>query len=383
MSAVEISPLGGGSFDDAQIAAAIASNLQITLLPGRWLTSAPIYTYNHGQRVLGCGKGTEIIRHGNGPVFQLGGGANYLEIRDLIIGRDGTPVAGDDGVSSVDEFSNLAVIDGVVATNQWHGFHLGPTGYSKLINCVAMGNYGDGIRVTNSALNPGGAQWSIFKSLSEHNNGYGLCWKSVSGDMNVGDVQGFSTMANGSGGIAALGGTGRGIPGVRIANSFIGEDGGNGGIYLDTYAGFDARISDCYIELPGTTQTGRDRLIPPTNLSPGIIISANNTDVLIEGNTIRGATASGIVLVGGRTHITGNKLSYCGDPGALGNQCGINILGGTHSIVGNRISNSRYSLNATLGGQHIVGNDLRPVTPGYVGYTGVASSAHTFVGNSL
>jgi len=332
---------------------------RIYIPAGTYKITSTLLLSKAGTTIIGDNWGTSILRGtpGMGPVLQLGKtiGYNFNNVESLSITYLGTPHIGDYGLQVGPVLNNLCYLKDLYITNCWEGLHLGPTGYSKVIRCFITNNYSNGIFVGNDTSNAPGGQWSISDTLSQLNDGAGLWIEAAnkSGSMTCGEIIGFSTYANTLGGIVIKGKAICPIYAPRISNCFLGNDGTNGEIYLDTYGTYPIKISDCYLELAGAGTTGHAFSTSATNIGDAIHITANNSSVNISGTDIINPSQNGIYCGGTTVHISSSNISYCGLAGDTSNQFGVYATNGSVSISSNDFWQNPVGIKATAGCSYI------------------------------
>lgn len=330
----------------------------------------------------GEGKGatTVINSTANVPTFKLSNGCQYVRIKQMTLDRDITATSGGDGISSAGVTVNIIRFDELEITNNYCGFNLGCTGYSYLTNCFVHDNYSHGIQITNGSVNSP-CQWTIKDTLSQTNNASGLLIQAITYPISVGEIINFSTFANGHFGISVLGTSSSPVSGIRLLGGFIGEDNGNG-IYLDTYSTFPHKFTGTLIESAGTSSCGRLQGMPAGNTGYGMLISANNSEVLLTGVIIRTNSFSGLYADSGIVTITGSDISYNGQANATGNKGGIYMGGGRLIANGCTMTGEQFGLILANDNHIITSNSLSGnSTAAY--YTTFGSFVHTQYANNL
>lgn len=322
----------------------VGQNQKLIFAPGAWtlsvVGSAAITLAGHGASVEGAGQGTVLTTSvNNQSIISVNTGYNKIHIRDLVLDRSITAVAGGNGISfGITGWGSNGIIENVVATNHYIGILCGPTSYSFINGCFSAYNVSHGFHFSGTS-DTNGLQWYIRDNLSQQNGGNGFFIQSVSGPStaSVGDITSCRTYANTGKGIYALAAGGSyAIQSLRIRDCFLGND-GSSEIHLDTY-GTNHDLNNNYIELGGTSATGPTLATAASNLSHGIHITANNGHVSITGGSILYQSLCGIhTQQTGALIVTGTRIIDCGaaNTGGAGSQSGIFINAtGQARIVG-------------------------------------------------
>lgn len=300
---------GNGSTDDtAAINSAIAAGAWF-IPPGTYNISAPI-TLTSNTRIIGAGIGKTIIRHtaNNTACFQLNSGVSNCEISRLSITRSVTAIIGGDGINAQVSCSHCMLRD-LYIDKQYNGLKLGVTDFSALKDSIILQCTNDGVLMSNVSGNTNGScQWSLFNVLSAQNVGRGFFFGVLSGpsQCSLGTWQNIATHANSGVGVAISGTSGIPVYGVRIYNSFFGED-GNHEVYLDTYGGMHI-IQNNFVELAGVALTGPNLSTAASGVGSGVFVTSNNLDALITGNYVINNSAHGIyTAASASTNISSNR----------------------------------------------------------------------------
>lgn len=350
------SATGNGSTDDtAAINSAVSAGAWF-FPPGTYNISSPITLASDNTKIIGSGIGKTIIRHTgtNTACFSLNNGLSRCEISRMTITRSANAVSGGNGISAIVSCSNCSISD-LFINNQYNGVHLGVTDFSTFRDSIITLCKNDGVVMSNVPGNTNGAcQWSLINVLSAQNASRGFLFLSYTGpaQCTLGTWINIATFANSGVGVAVVGSSGVPVHGVRMLNSFVGEDGSHE-IFLDTYGGLH-RIQNCFVELAGKSPTGPTLTTPASGIGSGITITENNTTVSISDNIVVNHSQHGIYSSGTSTIISGNRSVSNGsygiylDTGATQFIASTNILspntGGTFLTV-NALSAARISAN--------------------------------------
>jgi hypothetical protein len=257
--------------------------------------------------------------------------------------------------------SQAAVRD-VVIDGHFVGAFLSATDYSDLENAIIEKNLSHGVQMVNTA-GMGALQWYLNNVLTQKNGGIGFVVGSVAGPAAValGTWTGVRTYANSSYGVAVFGSAAVPINGLRLVGAFLGED-ANDEVYLDSYGGLHI-IQPEIIELTGRTPTGPTLATAASNVGTGVNITGNNTDVLIVGGRINGASNQGVLTSATRTTVVGvtvtnNGLSGSGGSGIAQLAGKLNVIGCVSGNTGGGTTQQNGVFLSTDGGGTITGNDL-------------------------
>lgn len=351
--------LGSPANDTQAFLDAAASGAGEIYIPaGSYYTYSEIPLNSNNQTWRGEARGAvTIYNHSSGSCFQSYQNVVNNQFINLTITREAATTSLNHGISTAGCRVEFMKIDNCVINNHYNGLNLGYTGYSTVNECYVYHNYNDGIKLTNNLAAGGAMQWTFRNTLCELNDGYGVLVKSEIGCdlVAVGEWNNLSTFANKKGGLAALGTPQGSIQGLRVLGGFIGQDSGNA-ICLDTYAGFTHKIVGTYIELPGTFMAGRAQ--DTKTAGYGMLITANNDDVVVSGCVIRGAALSGILSAGKTVTLSGNSICYNGSDDVIGNRNGLYLIGGRAIVTGNNIIGHAYGMDVNTDNHIISGNNL-------------------------
>lgn len=354
-----------------------------------------------GTKLVGRGPSCTTITQATASTgaFLFGAFLTGLQISDMTITRTSTGGIGIDASASTSQ----GMLSNLVVNNYLNEIVLGTTDRSVLMNVNVGFGTGDGIVATNGAGGVVGIQWQWINVISGQNTGRGAAYLcNGTGSMSLGDIDHFATFANTSFGIAFVGSATCPINGIRMANSFMGQD-GNSEIFLSTFGSFPHVFNGVTLELAGTSPTGPTLGTATSNSGDGITISANEPSVTIANSTINNVSLMGVRNSGSNVMLLGNAITNNGAAGsgsaygvaasgrtiAIGNTIGntgagtnqvvgINVLSGSdHSIISDNDvrANSSFTISNTNGGTHTIikNND---------GYNPVGLTAGTSTGTS-
>ncbi len=111
--------------------------------------------------------------------------------------------------------------------------------------------------------------------------------------MTLGGLFDVNLFGNSGYGCVVVGAAGCPVYGFRVNGMFSGQN-GKESLYMDTY-GNQHNISNFYIELDGTSPTGRAFSTPATNTARGVTLTATNRSMRMSGGLIKAASLGGIV----------------------------------------------------------------------------------------
>lgn len=342
----------GTTDDTAAIQAALNTGLNVVLPVGTCKITGALTIQVVGTTFKGQGIASSTLTSSSttANMITVTAGTTHVTISDMFLTRSVTAAAGA-GIAFAGN-TQVSVIDNVWIEFQYDGLSLSTTDVSYVRHVVANSNQNDGVKIVNTASS-GTCQWILDDVLSQKNGARGFLVATISGPsgMTLGEMSRLYTFSNSSFGFLAAGLVGVPISGIRMSNSFFGND-GNSGIYLDTYSGLHV-LSKVFTELAGTSVTGPTLATAASNVGNGFEFTANNTDIELigghaDGNSTRGITSSATVLgvIGGQ---------YVRN-GAAGATPGISIgAAGTVRIIGVRSNGSPQNFGLALAAAAING----------------------------
>lgn len=377
---------GNGSTNDTQaFQNALASGKSVFVPAGVYNVTGIVMS--SGQSIRGASAATVTIRgtSTNTPVIRAGSVNSQvqdIEIRDLTIDRVGVPSSGGHGIF-FDGSSNAINLRRLFVRNQFQGLRLGCTFYSTVSEVVCENNYDAGIYMSN--FRPGedynAVQWYLNDIVVQKNDAQGIVVfaKSHGVSLNplfgvaLGDWVGVRTFANKGvgiglagvpGGDRASGGTGVPINGLRLRQSFSGEN-GNHCLYLETKGGLH-QINDSFFENSGKAYTGRNSRpaspsgpavgLAPTGAGAGIYCVPGEKDVTVANSICSGNSQQGIYFGQGSDQPkTATACTFVANDAQ-----GIYVADGNRALmVGNSFSLSfGGSLVVNGGGTQVIANNL-------------------------
>lgn len=344
----------GVADDTAAIQAALNTGLCV-MLPSTGtckITSTLTISVN-GTTLAGSGQASSILTCSvnNVTMISVSADVTHVTIRDLFMTRSVTAIAGGSGIIFAGN-TEASLLSNLWVEKQYQGINLLTTNYSRIEHVVVNACQDDGIRLLNTASS-GTCQWIFDDVLSQKNVLRGFLVASVvgPGQMTLGGMSRLSTFANSSFGFYAVGLVGVPIQGIRMSDSFFGQD-GNNEVLLDTFGGLHV-FDKVFAELAGTTATGPTLATAASNVGDGFNLTANNTSVelngcLSDGHSVKGVNSSCPIL-----GINGGQYTRNGAAGAT---AGISIAAAsTIRIVGVRANKAPQSIGIALAAAAING----------------------------
>lgn len=285
--------------------------VSLILTPGIYPQTKPIVLSGTGASVIGQNAGSTVLVFEDGlhgANIQISSGATSFKVSGLTLSREipGTQ-EGDNGIrtsASVD----LGLIERLTVSNQYDGLYLTVTSYTQIQNLFVTNNQRTGIVMTNVGFATNGTcQYYLSNILLSMNNGYGMYVSPDGGPMSIGNWDGILTFGNKAGGLMvhAYSGT-QIVSGVRLANSFFGQDGETGGgSEIRIQGGGMHTISDTFVEIGGVSAT-----VPNQSHADvaGIYIGSGVTSAQLNAVYVSGNTGDGIVIEGTNVMITASSF---------------------------------------------------------------------------
>ena len=320
---------------------------KVKLPAGDYRVSSAILLAGSGIVLQGEGiSATRLVTYSaTADVITVVDGSNRIIVSDLTVDSAVTRTAGA-GIAQRGVGGNVRFLN-VQAVNQYDGFYLSGTDTSVLENGLSSRNYRHGIFMENAINGMGGAiQWTLSHVTCELNDGDGIAIRSRTGpgaaQSTLGNFDDVNLFANTGRGVSVIADPAVPIYGFRTNGIFTGQNGSDS-IYLDTY-GDQHNISDFYIELDGTSLTGRAYATPPTNFGHGINITANNKSARLRNGLIKGESQNGIVNgCYERCMVDGVTIEDCGGGG-------VSRLGLYHQTATGRLIITGFSSGNTGAG---------------------------------
>lgn len=287
----------GSTDDTAAIQAALNTGKTIILPDNVYCkTTSAVNITITGTGLVGSGENSSGIRitSTTSAAITVAADVQYVTLSNFVVLRTGTPTAGANGIIFNGD-TQQANLENLWIEGHWNGLVLRTTGYSTIRNVVVSRNFNDGLNATDIAGHSG-FQWYINGLLSQLNahNGFTFATGNGTTAASVGNWDGLYSFANTNFGLVLAGTAGQPIPGLRLSNSFFGQDGA-GEVLLDSYGGLH-NISNSFFELAGTSVTGPTFSTPASGVGVGLNVSTNNTDIIVNGIFSTANSQSGAIL---------------------------------------------------------------------------------------
>lgn len=322
--------VGDGTTDNTSaINSALATGHPIYAPYGVYLTQGGHSLSADGQYVTGDGVDATTFKiSGNTFGFSLGNGRTSIGLTNLTVSRTGTVTSACNGIAA-NQSCSKGLLEHLRVAGHYNGIVLGHTDYSLVRDVISESNTNMGILHTNTLTSlDGGHQWSLDHVLLSSNANHGYEFAVTTGvgappSISLGDFINVSTYNNGAMGMAFVGASSVPIEGVRIRGGFFGQD-HTSGLWLDTWGSFH-QITGAFVELTAT--------------NAGIVLTANNLDVLVDGCRINGCWTEGIYNVATVLNVSGCVITNNGQGAVSGRKNGIGIASGSVNVVGNMLGN--------------------------------------------
>lgn len=348
----------GVTDDTTAINNALATGLTVVIPTATCKITGTLNIGVSGTTFIGQGLQSSVLTSNSTTASMISVGPSVnVTISGMKLTRSVTATAGSGIVFSGN--TEETVLSNLWVEKQFDGITVQTTNYSRAQHIVLSANQDDGWHASNTA-GSGSMQWILDDILSQQNVNRGFLFASVSGPggMTLGEMSRLYTFANSSFGFLAIGLAGVPINGIRMSNSFFGQD-GNSEVSLDTHGGLHV-LNKVFTELAGTAATGPTLATAASNAGSGFDISANNTDVEIIGGRANGNSVRGISSSASFLGVIGGEFTNNGAAGAVP---GISILAAsTVRIIGVRATGSPQNVGiataaAAINGV-IEGNDV-------------------------
>ncbi len=337
--------LGDGSTDDkTALRAALALGPAVYVPPNaNCFRTSDTLTISHDQSITGAGPDVSCIKATTAanaifivPVHADTTNKN-ITIAGLTLDRTIAATAGGDGIGFTSYVDNT-ILDNLYIKNQYVGVNLVSTDASWFRNSVVTGSYSDGVVLTSSSWYPT-VQWQLLNDYSTSNEGRGFTAKATSaaGCGSMGEWINLATFANFGYGVDVEGlSSSDCLQGFRLSGGFFGQD-ANDEIHINGYntgAGQNS-IAPKYVELAGTSATGRTGSHSASNTGAGIYLSANVGPTIVSCGVCNQNSYDGLTSLASSLQVTGGTYTNNGLVGRVGSTCntatrcnGINIAAG-------------------------------------------------------
>lgn len=336
-----------GTDDTSAFTSAMAVGGLLFVPCNTYLVSSVLTLNFNNQSVSGAGRGCVVTKtvSATANVFAMGGALSNNTIAHLTVDRAVTATGG----SGIDMTPSVggAFLEDLAVYHHFVGLTLGNTDFSPIQDVFVGFGQSDGIVFTNGATGNAAAQWQLYNVTSGQNAGRGVRYQcNGTGAMSTGQINGLATFANSGVGIAFIGSATCPINGIRMINSFLGQD-GNDEIFLSTFGAFPHAFTAVTVELAGTSATGPTLSTPASNTGDGFTISANEPLVTISNPVVNAMSLSGIRNNGSQVTVIGGTVANNGQAGAAP---GI-IADGRMIIEGVTIGNTGANTSQNFGVQ--------------------------------
>lgn len=248
--------------------------------------------------------GVTILHDGDGDTINV---PNYhtCSISNIMIDKTNSINGNGVNIELVDGFT----LHNVKVRNHNNGIRVVGCSFGTIENCICENNYNDGFYLgNNETLNT--CQVQVSGCLSELNNGCGFHYVTQRPTMPVGTFSNNMTFANHRGGVVyeRYGSTSYFITGIKISGCFIGGDDVLGGIYIDC-TNYPVIIDNCYIEMSGVDNNGRNYATAPSGYSHNIDIR-EAPEVSINNCAICTSAEAGIASGVANTNVSITNCSF-------------------------------------------------------------------------
>lgn len=302
---------------------------------------------NSERRLSGAGVGSSFIKNltNNASAVIVAAGLSYVSIDNLMITHNVTATGG----AGIGFAGNCGVcnISNVIVEKHYVGINASSTEQAYMSNVTVQENVINGLLVQGTASS-GIVQWIVDGLLAQKNGGTGILianGPAGPSSMILGSWNRIYTFANTGYGFAAVGSISMPINGVRISDSFLGED-GNSEIFLSTYGSLHT-IYNTFLELTGTGPTGPTMSTPASGGGSGIEIDGNNGSVQIGSLRVNGVSQHAVnTAATAATTITNLQATNNGGDGLRATDCALVQISGGY-FAGNSGTNITCSTNGT------------------------------------
>ncbi|MBP1993104.1 hypothetical protein [Paenibacillus eucommiae] len=291
--------------------------ITLILYPGIYTQTEPI-TISGKQASLmgigGAGSTTLLFKDGvHGANIVLDSFTSSYKISGLTLARESDGISEEDNGIRTGQSSDYGLIENVMINKQYNGMHLQVTSYTRIEKLIISESANTGIYMTNGLESEGGGpcQYYLNDILFTMNKGFAIEVSPDAGSMPIGNWSGILTFGNQKGGIILKAHSSiKAVHGLRLANSFLGQDGEKGGYPEITIEGGGMHnISDTFVEIGGVGANAPYLSHPDV---PGILIDAGVTTAQLNAVYVANNTGSGLVIKGNHVLITASTFSTNG-----------------------------------------------------------------------
>ncbi|MBP1993105.1 hypothetical protein [Paenibacillus eucommiae] len=294
----------------------VSGPVSLTLYPGTYMQTQSITLSGKGASLIGQSRGSTILKFKNGSH-----GANVVldsytssyKISGLTLGRETEGTLPEDNGIRTGHSNDYGLMESLIINKQYNGMHLQITSYTRVRDLIISESGNTGMFITNgNELDGGGpCQYYLDDILFTVNKGFAIDVSPDAGPMPIGNWNGILTFGNEKGGIILrkLSDT-KVVHGLRLTNSFFGQDGGVGGYPEITLEGGGMHnISNSFVEIGGVEAN------PPYSSHAdvhGILIDEAVTSAQLNAVYVANNTGSGLVIKGGNVLVTASTFSTNG-----------------------------------------------------------------------
>jgi hypothetical protein len=290
---------GDGVADDtAEIQAAIdaaeAAGGGLVFMPkGTYLISSALTIQAANVRLEGAGRGvTRLLSNsGTANMIEVSLSSTRCSVGNMTLDRTAIATAGAGiNVYEATGLANHMDFHDLYIRWQFRGMYLGPVSWGEVRNVIIERCADAGVFVTNNTEN-GACQWQFTTVLAQMCGSHGFRVYSQNigaAQITLGQWVNVATFANTGRGLSFEGLATCPIQDIRVVGGFIGEDGGDAEVYLNTYGGSHV-LSAMFVELAGSRTTGPTTSTAASAAGHGMYATPNNVSVQVDGHFIANA----------------------------------------------------------------------------------------------
>jgi len=291
--------------------------IALILYPGIYTQVEPITLSGKNATIMGLGGAgttTLLFKDGaHGANIVLDAFTSSYKISGLTLARESEGTSEEDNGIRTGRSSDYGLIENVMINKQYNGMHLQVTSYTRIEKVIISESANTGIFLTNGLELDGGGpcQYYLNDILFTMNKGFAIEVSPDAGSMPIGNWSGILTFGNQKGGIILKAYSSvKAVHGLRLANSFLGQDGEAGGYPEITIEGGGMHnISDTFVEIGGVGANNPNLSHPDV---PGILIDTGVTTAQLNAVYVANNTGSGLVVKGSHVLITSSTFSTNG-----------------------------------------------------------------------